>query len=162
MRKLIISVMAFFAIGLGTAQAQDAFGTTVALSPDYYGGISAGVTGGDAAFYLHFGISDLITQGVGTRFSVGYHGGSMGLAADVIANLPVNTGNAPLGIYAGAGLGLGFHRIGTNVSIGLLVGAEYRFPNFTEGGVFLEFGPAFSVSGAGTAFNLKGGFNYHF
>ncbi|NLY59169.1 MAG: hypothetical protein GX071_11640 [Gammaproteobacteria bacterium] len=86
----------------------------------------------------------------------------MGLAADFIANLPVNTGNAPLGIYAGAGLGIGFHRAATNVSLGLLVGAEYRFPNFTEGGLFLEFGPAFSVTGHGTAFNLKGGFNYHF
>ena len=161
MRKLIISVVAFFAIGLGTAQAQDAFGTTVALSPDYYGGISAGISGGSAAFFLHFGISDLITDGVGTRFSVGYHGGSMGLGADFIANLPVNTGNTPLGIYAGAGLGIGFHR-NTNVSIGLLAGAQNRAPSFTLGGLFPEFGPAVSVTGHGTSFNLKGGFNYHF
>lgn len=161
MRKLIVSILAFVALGLGTAQAQDAFGSTVDLSPDYYAGVSAGLSGGGAAFFLHFGISDLITEGIGTRFSLGY-GGSIALGADVIANLPVNTGNAPLGIYAGAGLGLGFHRAGTNVSLGLLVGAEYRFPNFTEGGLFLEFGPAFSLSGAGTAFNLKGGFNYHF
>lgn len=165
MRKLIISILAIFAVGAGTVQAQDAFGPTVSMSPDYYMGVSAGTAGGRAAFALHFGISNLLTDGVGTRFSVGYNGGGLGLGADVIANLPVNTGNAPLGIYAGGGLSLGFGRgaaASTNIALGLLLGAEYRFPNWTEGGLFLEFGPAFSLTGHGTHFNLKGGFNYHF
>ena len=161
MRKLILSILAIGALGFGTVQAQDAFGSTVDLGPQYYAGVSAGLHGGNAGFFLHFGISDLITEGVGTRFSLGYHGGSMGLGADVIANLPVNTGDAPLGIYAGAGLGVGFSNP-ANVSLGVLVGGEYRFPNFTEGGLFLELGPAFSLTGHGTHFNLKGGFNYHF
>lgn len=161
MRKLIVSILAFVALGLGTAQAQDAFGTTVDLSPDYYAGIAGGLNGGNAAFFLHFGISDLITEGIGTRFSLGYSG-AMGLGADVIANLPVNTGDAPLGIYAGAGLGILFIPRDTRVNIGVLVGTEFRFSNFPEGGIFLELGPAFSVTGHGTHFNLKAGFNYHF
>lgn len=162
MRKLLITIISLVTFGFGSVQAQDAFGSTVDLSPDYYIGTALGLNGGSAAFFLHFGINDLITDGVGTRFSVGYHGRAFGLGADVIANLPVNTQNAPLGIYAGAGLGVAFVPQNTNVNIGVLVGAEYRFPNFREGGVFLELGPAFSITGHGTSFNLKGGFNYHF
>src|SRR5690625_1325503 len=161
MRRVLITIISLVTFGFGSVQAQDAFGSTVDLRPDYYIGTALGLNGGSAAFFLHFGINDLITDGVGTRFSVGYHGRAFGLGADVIANLPVNTQNTPVGIYAGAGLGVAFYEK-TNVNIGVLVGAEYRFENFREGGLSLELGPAFSITGHGTAFNLKGGFNYHF
>jgi hypothetical protein len=163
MRRLIASLFAIAALGFGAAFAQDAFGPTVALSPDYYAGASvgAGLPGG-ASFNLHFGMSNLFAQGVGARFSAGIAGG-FALGADVIANLPVNTGDAPLGIYAGGGLGLAF-RSETRIGVGIFAGGEYRLVNagMPEGGIFFEMGPAFSLSGHGATFNLKGGFNYHF
>ena len=161
MRKLFVSLLAVVTLGLGSAMAQDAFGNTVELSPDYYAGVAGGLNYRSAAFFMHFGISDLITDGIGTRFSLLYNG-AFGLGADVIANLPINTGNAPLGIYAGAGLGMLFVPRSTAVNIGVLLGAEYRFAGFQEGGLFVELGPAFSITGHGNAFNLKAGFNYHF
>lgn len=164
MRKLLLSLFMLAALGFGTASAQDAFGATVALSSDYYAGASlgAGLPGGFGA-NLHFGISNLLTEGIGARFSAGYAGG-FALGADVIANLPVNTGDAPLGIYAGGGLGIAFKST-TRVGLGIFVGGEYRLVNagFSDGGIFLELGPAFSIAGGGGAsFNLKTGFNYHF
>ncbi len=163
MRKLLVSLTAAFMIAVGTANAQDAFGSTVQLSPDYYAGANFGLTGGRAAFGLHFGISDLITQGVGTRFTVGMAGSAFNIGADVIANLPVQTGDAPLGIYAGAGLGANFADR-TNVTLGLFVGGEFRLvaAGFSPGGIFAELGPSFSITGHGTAFYLRTGFNYHF
>jgi hypothetical protein len=164
MRRLIASLFAMAALGFGSAFAQDAFGATVSLGPDYYAGASvgAGLPGG-ASFNLHFGMSNLLTQGVGVRFSAGY-ARAFALGADIIANLPVNTGDAPLGIYAGGGLGLAFTR-DTSVGIGLFAGAEYRLVNagMPESGIFFEMGPAFSIAGnRGASFNLKAGFNYHF
>ncbi len=164
MRKLLISIMAMVALGFGTANAQDAFGSTVELSPDYYIGANVGLRHG-TAFGLHFGINDLIANGIGTRFGVGLRGGSFALTGDVIANLPVQTGDAPLGIYAGAGLGLTFHDAATHVSLAIMAGAEYRLTGagFAPGGIFLELGPSFSLGGGGgTGFYLGGGFNYHF
>lgn len=161
MRKLFVSLLAVVTLGFGSALAQDAFGNTVELSPNYYAGVGGGLNYRNAAFVMHFGISDLITDGIGTRFSVLYNG-AFGLGADVIANLPINTGNAPLGIYAGAGLNMMFVNRATAINIGILLGGEYRFAGFQEGGVFLELGPAFSINGYGNAFNFKAGFNYHF
>jgi hypothetical protein len=149
---------------MSSAFAQDAFGATIPLGPNYYAGASlgAGIPGG-ASFNFHFGMSNLFTEGVGARFSAGYASG-FALGADVIANLPVNTGAAPLGIYAGAGLGMAFQK-NTRLGIGLFAGGEYRLVNsgMPEGGIFFEMGPAFSIAGGGGAsFNLKAGFNYHF
>lgn len=163
MRKLLVSILAIGALGLGTASAQDAFGATVQLSPDYYAGINVGLVTGAPSFGLHFGINDLFTQGIGPRASLGFAGGNMGLSFDVIANLPVDTGSTPLGIYAGAGAQLRFSS-SFNMALALFVGGEFRLvgANFPAGGIFAELGPSFSVTGHGTSFYLRGGFNYHF
>src|SRR5699024_5894496 len=77
MRKLVFSLMAVLLVGFGTVQAQDAFGTKVSMDPDYYAGGSVGFSSGSAMFALQFGINDLITDGVGARFDVGYRGGGL-------------------------------------------------------------------------------------
>ncbi len=151
MRKFLVSLIAVAALGAGTAFAQGG----------YWAGFSVGYPG--AA--LHFGI-DNISPGLAARINAGYNYIATGfsLGADVLYDLAVDTGTAPIDVYVGGGVGLG---IGAGVDIGVnaFAGGEFSLAQsgLPEGGVFLEAGPAISFSPTfrlGIAGRL--GFNYHF
>ncbi len=166
MRRLFITLLAISTLGLGGALAQvtaEPFDQEVDIEPGYWAGVSLGYPFG-ANF--HFGMEDLISQGIDLRATaaVGF-GGTFGIGADVLFDLPVDTGTTPLDIYAGGGAHVGFGGEDSGFMIGILAGAEYRLVDagLPEGGVFFEFGPNIGFGdndGVGVAAKL--GFNYHF
>lgn len=157
MRKTLATFLTVALLSLGSAWAQEMVGE------DFWVGVSGGFPG--AA--IHFGFNDLLSPGIDLRANVGYsYAGTVGFAVgvDVLYDLPVDTGDAPLDVYIGGGPGLS---VGTGLGIGFNVfgGVEYRLIDvgLPEGGVFLEAGPAIAITPAfafGVAARL--GFNYHF
>ncbi|MEX2535380.1 MAG: hypothetical protein WD273_07220 [Trueperaceae bacterium] len=170
MRKLIVSLLAVSVLGLGSALAQVV--TTDAdldVGDQYWAGVSFGYPFG---VNFHFGGEDMLSQGIDLRGNItaGF-GGVFGVGADVLVDLPVDTGATPVDVYAGGGLSVAFGEIDntpgmdTAFGIGLMFGGEYRLVDagLPEGGVFAEVGPSINL-GAGSPFgvNAKLGFNYHF
>lgn len=163
MRKLIATLLALTVLGFGSALAQEGVDNTVAVDSDYWAGIS---TGWPFGVNVHFGVEDVIGQGVDLRANAALGlGAQFGLGVDALADLPVDLDNPDLGIYAGGGLNFGFAGGTFGFGLGLLVGGEYRLAGagLPEGGIFLEVGPtlAFVPSFVPNA-NAKFGFNYHF
>lgn len=162
MRKLLVSMLAVLVLGLGSAFAQEGVDNTVTIDSDYWGGLSIGYPFG---VNFHFGIEDVIGGGTDVRFNGGFtFGGGLGLGADVLVDLPIDTGATPIDIYVGGGAALA---VGGEFGfdLNLLVGGEYRLGDIglPEGGVFLEVGPTLNVVPAfGANVNAKVGFNYHF
>lgn len=150
MRKLLVSLITVVALGAGVASAQGS----------YWAGVSAGYPGAS----LHFGIAD-IAPDFSVRINAGYNYIATGfsLGVDGLYALPVDMGDTPIDVYAGAGLGLGIGS-GLDVAVNLFAGGEFNLASagLPEGGVFLEVGP--SVSLAPFRFGVLGrlGFNYHF
>lgn len=150
MRKFLIALIAVVTLGAGTAFAQSS----------YWAGFSVGYPG--AA--LHFGISD-VSPDLSVRINAGYNyiGSGFALGVDALYDLPIDMGTAPIGVYAGGGLGLG---IGSSVDVAFnaFIGGEFSLADagLPQGGVFLEVGPSISLSPF--AFGVLGrlGFNYHF
>lgn len=170
MRKFVATLFAVSLLALGGALAQVVVESDLDIDDsDYWGGVSFGVPFG---VNFHLGLEDLLSEGVDLRAnaSAGF-GGIFGIGADVLFDLPVDTGASPIDIYAGGGLAISFGQIDatpgmdTAFALGLLVGAEYSLidAGMPEGGIFAEVGPAIGF-GAGTAIgvNAKLGFNYHF
>lgn len=171
MRRLAATLFTVLTLGLlGGAFAQE---DTVPIGQGYWAGASTGFPFG---LNLHFGAENLIGQGLHLRGNASVGFPSFGVGADVLAGLPIDTGDAPVNIYAGGGAHISFgnpHRDDdvdesfTHFGIGLLVGAEYRLfeAGLPEGGIFLEAGPAVVLGegrGSGFGFSAKLGFNYHF
>jgi len=151
MRKFLVSLIAVAALGAGTAFAQGG----------YWAGFSVGYPG--AA--LHFGI-DNISPGLAARINAGYNYiGTAGFAlgADILYDLPVDTGTAPIDVYVGGGLGLGIGA-GVNVGINAFVGGEFSLAQsgLPEGGIFLEAGPSLGFSPFSFGVTARLGFNYPF
>ena len=170
MRKFIVSLLAISVLGLGGAFAQIV--TTDAdadLDDQYWAGVSFGYPFG---VNFHFGAEDMLSEGIDFRGNVtaGFNG-VFGVGADVLVDLPVDTGTTPVDVYAGGGLSVAFGdmdadgAMDTAFGIGLMFGGEYRLVDagLPEGGVFAEVGPSINL-GAGSPFgvNAKLGFNYHF
>ncbi len=150
MRKFLIALIAVATLGAGTAFAQSG----------YWAGFSVGYPG--AA--LHFGLDD-VTPNLSVRLNAGYNyiGSGFSLGLDALYDLAIDTGSAPIDVYVGGGVGLGIGA-GIDVAINAFIGGEFRLHDvgFSQGGVFLEVGPSFSLSPF--AFGVIGrlGFNYHF
>jgi hypothetical protein len=151
MRKLVISLLAVFVLGAGSAFAQSGF----------WAGASVGWPG--AA--IHFGVENVV-QGLDLRVNVGssYNFRAFSVGADVLYNLVVDTGMLPLDTYVGGGLAIGIGPA-TSIGAGVIAGVEYRLleANLPEGGIFFEVGPSLALTPA-FAFGVVGrlGFNYHF
>jgi hypothetical protein len=151
MRKLVISLLAVFVLGAGSAFAQS--------------GVWAGASVGWPGAAIHFGVENVV-QDLDLRVNVGssYNFRSFSVGADALYGLNVDVGVLPLDTYVGGGFAIG---IGTATSIGagLLAGVEYRLGevDLPEGGVFFEVGPSLALTPA-FAFGVLGrlGFNYHF
>ena len=160
MRKLVISLLAVVLLGAGSAFAQTG----------YWAGLSAGL-----GAVVHFGVENVF-PGLDVRANLGYQYlglTGIGLGADVLYGLAVDTGTLPLDTYVGGGLQVGIGGDeGGSLSIGAFGGVEYRLGDvgLPEGGVFLEIGPslgyrfapAAGVSNVGFDFIGRLGFNYHF
>lgn len=157
MRKLLLGLLAALVLGSGTAFAQSGF--------------FAGLSGGYPGAAIHFGVEDVITPGLDLRANIGYaYAGASGpsFGVDGLYGLDVDTGEVPVDIYAGGGLGLVF---GEALAIKALVGGEYRFfeIDLPELGAFLEVGPSFGIDldtadayEPGFGFDARVGVNYHF
>src|SRR5690554_7805068 len=131
MRKVLICLTVAAAALLGSSFAQGG----------YWAGFSVGYPG--AA--LHFGI-DNISPGLAARINAGYNyigAGGFALGVDVLYDLAVDTGTAPIDVYVGGGLGLGIGT-GVDVAVNAFVGGEFSLAQsgLPEGGVFLEAGPS--------------------
>lgn len=148
MRKLVISLLAVFVLGAGSAFAQSGF----------WAGASVGWPG--AA--IHFGVENVV-QGLDLRVNVGStYALAFSVGADALYNLNVDTGMLPLDTYVGGGAAIGVGLV-TSVNVGLFGGVEYRLTevDLPEGGVFFEVGPSISFQFLfGVLARL--GFNYHF
>jgi hypothetical protein len=173
MRKFFITLLTVSVFGLGGALAQvttEPFDDDFDVGNEFWGGVSLGVPFG---VNFHFGVEDLLAEGVDlrTNLSAGF-AGLFGVGADVLFDLPIDTADTPIDVYAGGGLAVAFGNIDrttpemeTAFGLGLMVGGEYRLidAGLPEGGIFAELGPAIGF-GAGPAVtvNAKLGFNYHF
>lgn len=150
MRKLLVSLITVVALGAGLASAQGA----------YWAGVSAGYPGAS----LHFGIED-IAPDFSVRINAGYNyiGTGFALGVDGLYDLPVDLGDTPIDVYAGAGVGLG---IGSSFDIAINVfgGGEFNLASagLPEGGIFLEVGPSLGLSPFKFGVIGRLGFNYHF
>lgn len=151
MRKFLVTLIAVAALGSGAAFAQG-----------YWAGVSAGFPG--AA--VHFGVED-VAPSLAVRINAGYNYiGTAGFAVgvDVLYDLPVDMGDAPIDVYAGGGVGLGIGG-GFNAGVNLFAGGEFSLAQagMPEGGIFVEVGPAIAIV-PGFGFGVVGrvGFNYHF
>jgi hypothetical protein len=148
MRKLLISLLAVFVLGAGSAFAQSGF----------WAGASVGWPNAG----IHFGVENVVQDldlrvNVGTTYALAF---SVGV--DALYNLNLDTGMLPLETYVGGGAALGVGLV-TGINIGLFGGVEYRLTEvgLPEGGVFFEVGPSVSIPFVfGVLARL--GFNYHF
>jgi len=158
MRNLLFGLLAALVLGSGAAFAQT--------------GAWVGLSGGYPGAALHFGVEDIVTDGLDVRVNVGYaYAGADGASfgADALYGLDVDTGEVPVNMYVGGGAGLVF---GKAVAVKALVGGEYRLGDIgiEELGVFLEVGPSlgFDIDGddatdeGGFGFDARLGVNYHF
>jgi len=152
MRKLLVSLITVVALGAGVASAQGA----------YWAGVSAGYPGAS----LHFGIAD-IAPDFSVRVNAGFNyiGTGFSLGVDGLYALPVDMGDTPIDVYAGAGVGLGIGGGALGVGLNVFAGGEFNLASagLPEGGVFLEVGPSIGFVPA-FGFGVLGrlGFNYHF
>jgi hypothetical protein len=151
----IIFLLTAFLIG-GAALAQTSL-------QGYWAGISVGAP----ATSLHFGVEDILGDGVDLRGNLGFsylYTSGVYLGADALFDLDMNTGTVPLDTYLGAGA---FASIGGGFGLGIqgLFGGEYRLveAGLPEGGVFLELGPDLYLAPRPFfGFTGRFGFNYHF
>lgn len=152
MRKLLVSLIAVAALGTGAAFAQGG----------YWAGVSVGYPGAS----LHFGV-DNIAPGFAVRLNAGYNyvGAGFALGVDGLYDLPVDMGDTPIDVYAGAGLGIGVGGGPLQLAANVIVGGEFSLAGsgLPEGGVFLEVGPSLRLLPS-FQFGVLGrlGFNYHF
>jgi hypothetical protein len=148
MRKLVISLLAVFVLGAGSAFAQSGFW--------------AGASVGWPRAGIHFGVENVV-QNLDLRVSVGTaYVLAFSVGVDALYNLNLDTGVLPLETYVGGGIGLGVGAV-TGVNIGLFGGVEYRLAEvgLPEGGIFFEVGPSVTIPFVvGVLARL--GFNYHF
>lgn len=170
MRKFILSLLAVSVLGLGGA-----FGQVIDVEPevdfddDYWAGVSFGFPFG---VNFHFGVEDMISENMDFRAtaSAGF-GGVFGLGGDLLFDLPIDTNDVPVDVYAGGGLGVAFGEIDatagmdTVFDVHLMFGGVYRLveAGLPEGGIFAEVGPAITFgAGSNVGVNAKLGFNYYF
>jgi hypothetical protein len=158
MRKVLITLLAITALGAGAAFAQNGSSTD-----QYWAGISAGYPGAN----FHFGVSNVAPDfSVRANLGFGYFGYGFTAGLDGLYNLPVNTGDLPLTVYAGLGPTAAFgYSGGFAFGANAFAGAEYRLGQIgmPEGGVFFEAGPViYFVPSFFGGFVGRLGFNYHF
>jgi hypothetical protein len=161
MRKFFVSLVAVSVLGLGGAFAQ-VVTTQADVDSPYWAGFSTGFPFGAN---LHFGLSDALGEGMDVRVNSSLGLGFFGIGADLLFDLPVDTGTTPVDVYFGGGPNVGFVAGIAIVGLDLFGGAEYRLTEagFAAGGVFAEVGPSLTFVPAFTAgANVKLGFNYHF
>ncbi|MBS3967940.1 MAG: hypothetical protein KGZ60_11850 [Truepera sp.] len=153
MRKLL-TLITVLLLSLSVATAQDLTGSWV------------GVSGGFPGFNLHFGLNDVVSQGVDLRLNGSFtYTGAFGLGADVLVAIPAEL-DQPVAIYGGGGPFATFGgAAGFGFGLALFVGGEYRLGDvgFAPGGIFAELGPSLGfVPNFGVGFVGRLGFNYHF
>lgn len=158
MRKVLFALVtaALLAGGAAFAQGMD-------MGSHYWVGMSAGYPGAN----LHFGVSDVAPNlSVRANLGFGYFGYGFTAGLDGMYNLPVNTGDVPVTVYAGLGPQFAFGYLGGFAAgADAFVGAEYRLSQigFDPGGVFFEAGPTvYFVPSVFAGFTGRVGFNYHF
>ncbi len=158
MRKVLITLLAITVFGVGSAFAQNSM-----AAEHYWAGVSAGYPGAN----FHFGVSDVAPNiSVRANLGFGYFGYGFSAGVDGLYNIPVNTGDLPLVVYAGVGPTFSFGYLGGFAAgVNAFGGVEYRLGQigFEPGGVFFEAGPVvyFTPSFFG-GFVGRLGFNYHF
>lgn len=152
MRKFLVTLIAVAALGSGAALAQS-----------YWAGFSVGYPG--AA--VHFGVED-VAPSLSVRINAGYNyvvSTGFAVGVDALYDLPVDMGGAPIGVYAGGGVGLGIGGGPLNLGVNVFGGGEFSLASagLPEGGVFVEVGPSIRVLPS-FQFGVVGrlGFNYHF
>jgi hypothetical protein len=161
MRKFFVSLFAVSVLGLGGALAQ-VITTEADVDTPFWAGFSTGYPFGGN---LHFGLSDAMGEGMDVRVNTSLGLGFFGLGADLLFDLPVETGTTPVDVYLGGGPSVGFVAGAVGFGVNLFGGAEYRLTEagFSEGGVFAEVGPSLAfVPAFAAGASVKLGFNYHF
>lgn len=158
MRKILITLLAVTVFGVGAAFAQSDM-----TAEHYWAGISGGYPGAN----FHFGVTDVAPNlSVRANLGFGYFGYGFSVGVDGMYNLPVDTGDLPITVYAGLGPTASFgYYGGMAVGVGAFAGAEYRLGDvgFQPGGVFFEAGPSvYFVPNFFAGFFGRLGFNYHF
>ncbi len=155
MRKLLISLIVIAALGTGGVFAQSGFW--------------AGVSGGYPGAQVHFGVENVFA-GLDVRANLNYFyfgaaATGIGIGADVLYGLDVDTGVVPIDVYVGGGPNIQVGTGALGLSIDAFVGGEYRLGelNLPQGGVFLEVGPVIKIlPGFSADFIGRLGFNWHF
>lgn len=155
MRKLLISLLVIATLGTGGVFAQSGFW--------------AGVSGGYPGAQVHFGVENVFA-GLDVRANLNYFyfgpaATGIGIGADVLYGLDVDTGVVPIDVYVGGGPNIQVGAGPLGLSIDAFVGGEYRLGelNLPQGGVFLEVGPVIKVlPGFSADFIGRLGFNWHF
>ena len=167
MRRISLLMLAALLLSVGTAFAQTDQTVTVTdltdpVNDSYWLGLSLGFPFGGS---VHFGINDLLGNGVDTRFNASFTDDAVALGANAIFDFAVNT-DLPLDVYAAAGPTLIFgDNDGRGSGFGLsgVAGAEFRFSGigFQPGGAFFEIGPFFGFD-VRSRLAARLGVNYHF
>ena len=144
------------------AQLEDQVARQRALSmPRHYFGVYAGypVAGG-----LHVGMRDLVTEGLGARFGIGFAlPGAFAMELAVLYEFDAIFGQAGTALYVGPGVLARFGSGTTALDLELIIGVEYSLPDGPVS-VFGEFGPGFTMAPtAGDASLIaRVGMNYGF
>lgn len=157
MKRILTALLFVTLLGATSAFAQDM------AAEHYWAGVSAGYPGAN----FHFGVSNVAPDlSVRANLGFGYFGYGFSVGVDGMYNLPVDTGDLPLSVYAGLGPTASFGYLGgMAVGVNAFGGVEYRLGQvgFEPGGVFFEAGPSvYFVPGFFAGFFGRLGFNYHF
>ncbi len=158
MRKFAVLLIAALVMSLGVAFADEGHDEETA----YWAGVSLGYPG--AA--VHFGINDVIGEGIDARVNLGYlYGGQIspgfGVGVDVLLALTEVEG---INVYGGGGVVV---QVASEFGVGveLLVGGEYDLKEVVGAPVsaFAEVGPVVNlVPDFAVDFGLRVGANYGF
>lgn len=153
MRKLLVTLIAFVALGTGAAFAQSGF----------WAGASAGLNGVD----VFFGVKDVGIEGLDVRANVGstFAFNSFRVGAAALYDLGLDLGSVDLGTYVGGGVTVALSAP-VAVSIDVLAGLTYDLASSGLPGaeVFVEVGAAVPTTFvlSNTGFIARAGLNYGF
>lgn len=142
------------------AQLEEQRALSMSQSQHYFG-VYAGypVAGG-----LHVGMRDLLTEGLGARFGIGFAlPGAFAMELAVLYGFDAIFGDPGTALYVGPGVLARFGGGETALDLELILGLEYSLPD-GPASVFGEFGPGFTLAPeAGNAGLIaRVGMNYGF
>ena len=161
MRKLLITLVGVLALGLGAANAQTIDDTD---DTNYYAGGSLGfvTANGPVRGTLtgHFGLEDVLTDGLDARFDLGViFGTGLNIGANALYNIEIEE-ESEFGIYVGGGPRLYFGDEAL-FGLGIRAGGNYEFNDVTVAFAELRLDPVFG-STTTTLIGIGVGANYYF